>query len=223
MGRGQSAAELVERVLEFRNPCDMINFMKVGPPAILPILRSDTVGELLARLLLHPERGYTLTELSTDLGVSLPTVGREIDRMLTAGLLVQERVGRARRVSANSASVLFKPLSEVIALTFGPRPVLEELLAGVDRVEGAMIYGSWAARYLGEAGAEPNDVDVLVIGSPDPDVLFDAAESARHRLKREVTIRAVPAKAWHQDDPHDPFLRHVKSKPIVQLCLGGQS
>ncbi|HYN56422.1 MAG TPA: winged helix-turn-helix domain-containing protein [Motilibacterales bacterium] len=197
--------------------------MKVGPPAILPILRSDTVGELLARLLLHPERGYTLTELSTDLGVSLPTIGREIDRMLTAGLLVQERVGRARRVSANSASVLFQPLSEIIALTFGPRPVLEELLAGVDRVDGAMIYGSWAARYLGEAGAEPNDVDVLVIGTPDPDVLFDVAESGRHRLKRDVTIRAVPSKTWHREDLHDPFLRHVKSRPIVSLCLGGQS
>jgi DNA-binding transcriptional ArsR family regulator len=201
----------------------MMSFMKVGPPALLPILRSDTVGELLAQLLLHPERGFTLTELSTDLGVSLPTVVREVDRMLTAGLLVQERVGRARRVSANSASVLFRPLSEVISLTFGPRPVLEELLAGVDRVEGAMIYGSWAARYLGEAGAEPNDVDVLVIGSPDPDVLYDAAEAARHRLKREVTIRAVPSGVWHQLDPQDPFLRHVKSRPMVRLCLGGQS
>ncbi len=95
---------------QFRNPCDMVGFMKVGPSALLPILRSDTVGELLAQLFLHPEQGFTLTELATDLGVSLPTVAREVDRMLTAGLVVQERVGRARRVSVNRESDLFLPL-----------------------------------------------------------------------------------------------------------------
>jgi DNA-binding transcriptional ArsR family regulator len=201
----------------------MVCFMKVGPSALLPILRSDTVGGLLAQLFMHPEREFTLTELATELDVSLPTVAREVDRMLEAGLVVQERVGRARRVSANRESALYRALSELVALTYGPRPVLEEILAGVAGVEGALIYGSWAARYLGEAGAEPKDVDVLVLGSPDPDVLYEAAEDARLLLKRDVTIRSVPSGVWAQADPVDPFLRHVKSRPIVPLSLGSES
>jgi DNA-binding transcriptional ArsR family regulator len=193
--------------------------MKVGPSALLPILRSDTVGELLAQLFMHPEQGFTLTELATELGVSLPTVAREVDRMLAAGLVEQERVGRARRVSANSESALFRPLSDILALTYGPRPVLEDLLAGVAGVDGAMIYGSWAARYSGVPGPQPNDVDVLVLGSPDPDALFEVAEAARLRLKRDVTIRALPSGVWDQSST-DPFLRHVKSRPMVPLSLG---
>ena len=32
--------------------------------------------------------------------------------------------------------------------------------------EGAAIYGSWASRRSGVAGHVPNDIDVLVVGSP---------------------------------------------------------
>lgn len=193
--------------------------MKVAAPALLPILRSDTVGELLARLYLQPDRRATLSQLAVELEVSLPTVVREVDRMLAAGLLKYERVGRARRVWANRDSAMYAPLSTLVTLTYGPRPVLEQLLAEVDGVERAVIYGSWAARYLGEVGPEPNDVDVLVVGTPDPDELFDVADQARRRLHRDVSIRAVSSEVWNDTDPSDPFMRHVKSRPVVDLTL----
>lgn len=193
--------------------------MKVPSPSLLPILRSDTVGKLLARLYLQPERRTTLTQLATEVGVSLPTVVREVDRMLTSGLLTEERVGGARQVSANADSALHAPLATLIALTYGPKPVLEELLAGVEGVEEALIYGSWAARYRGEPGPEPHDVDVLAFGDPDRDELFGVAEEARARLYREVSIRVIRPEAWARADPEDPFIRHVRSRPVVDLTL----
>ncbi len=193
--------------------------MKVAASSLLPILRSDTVGDLLALLYLRPERQLTLTDLAREVGVSLPTVVREIDRMLASGLVLEERVGRARRVRANRDSVLFSPLAEIVALTYGPRPVLEEMLAPLDGIDGAIIYGSWAARYRGEQGSEPNDVDVLVWGQPDPDQLFETADRARQRLHREVSIRMVPTSVWEDTDPADPFLRHVRARPMVELRL----
>lgn len=193
--------------------------MKVPSSALLPILRSDTVGELLARLYLDPDHPITLTQLAAELDVSLSTVVREVDRMLASGLLVEKRVGRARLVSANRDSELFVPLSKLVALTYGPRPVLEQLLSGVTGVEGALIYGSWAARYRGETGPEPNDVDVLVWGAPDRDELFDISEMARLALHREVNIRVVKSSSWNDLDPRDPFLKNVKSRPVVELVL----
>jgi predicted nucleotidyltransferase len=196
--------------------------MKVAAPALLPILRSDTVGNLLARLFLDSEQAVTLTELADELEVSLPTVMREVDRMIASGLAVEERVGRARRVRANTRSALFAPLTELIALTYGPKPVLEKFLTGMEGVDAAVIYGSWAARYRGQTGAEPNDVDVLVIGNADPDELFDVAERARKELHREVSIRSVSARAWNDPAPDDPFLKHVRSRPMVDLDLDAQ-
>jgi hypothetical protein len=85
-------------------------------------------------------------------------------------------------------------------------------------VERAFIYGSWAARYHGEPGPPPVDVDVLVIGDPDSDELFDIAERAGRRLRREVNVHRVPAIAW--DAPtSDPFLLSVRELPLVELDL----
>lgn len=193
--------------------------MKVKASALLPILRSDTVGDLLARLYLEPDRRYTLTELAKELDVSLPTIVREVNRMRESGLLTEERVGRARRVWANQRSALYESLSLLVALTYGPLPVLEQLLSNVVGVESGLIYGSWAARYRGETGPEPNDVDVLVIGAPDPDQLFDIADEARRLLHRDVSIRSIKPSVWIEANPRDPFLKHVKSRPTVELNL----
>ena len=42
-----------------------------------------------------------------------------------------------------------RPLTDLLAVTYGPLPVLNDLLAGVEGITQAFIYGSWAARYLG--------------------------------------------------------------------------
>jgi predicted nucleotidyltransferase len=104
-------------------------------------------------------------------------------------------------------------------LTYGPKPVLEAALAGIDGVDSAYIYGSWAARYLGEAGVPPNDVDVLVVGKPDVDELFTVAEEARGKLHRERNVRSVSPLAWSNLDSEDAFLAHVRSRPLIELDL----
>lgn len=195
--------------------------MKVAAPALLPILRSNAVGDLLARLLLSPEKQFIPTDLAAELGVSLPTVIREVDRMLESGLVVEERIGRARRIQANRSTPIFEPLSTLMALTYGPKPVLERLLAAVEGVDHAFIYGSWAARYEGEAGGQPNDVDVLVVGPADRDELFEIAEQARKALGREVNIRSIPPRTWADPAPSDGFLQTVKSRPLVELEMRG--
>jgi hypothetical protein len=84
-------------------------------------------------------------------------------------------------------------------------------------VEAAFIYGSWAARYRGEPGPIPADVDVLVVGSADPDELDGIAVDAQGRLGRSVNIRRVRSATWNDPDPSDPFLASVRARPIVPL------
>lgn len=195
--------------------------MKTSAPALLPILRSAAVGELLARLYLDPTRRWTLSELARQARVSVATATREVDRLVAAGLAHDERVGRTRLVRANETARIFEPLRQLVSLTYGPVPVLEDELRRVAGIEQAFVYGSWAARHAGRQGPEPNDVDVLAVGNPDPDELFAAGERARSRLHREVNIRAVAPATWAAAEPSDPFLRHVQASPLVALDLGG--
>jgi DNA-binding transcriptional ArsR family regulator len=200
---------------------DILRPMKVTP-SLLPILRSRMQGELLALVLLHPEREYSITELAADFGVTPTTVLREVVRLTGGGILTDRRVGRSRLVKARTDTPLYRPLSDLMAVSFGPLPLLTEALAELAGVRQAYIYGSWAARYNGEPGPPPVDVDVLVVGDPDPDALFDVAEEVSRRLRREVNIHRVSADAWAARTD-DPFLTSVRERPLVQLDLGQEA
>lgn len=185
---------------------------------LLPVLRSPLVGDLLAWLYLHPEEASSATDLARRLGASQSTISREADRLVSAGLLSEQRRGNLRLLQANLDSPLARPLTELLTLTYGPTAVLGDVLAAIDGIDEAYIYGSWAARYRGEPGPPPQDVDVLVIGDADEDEVFDAARTAERRLGREVNVHRVTAKAW-RTPRQDPFLATVRSRPLVPIDL----
>src|SRR5262249_8498108 len=138
-----------------------------GRSQLLPLLRSPLVGELLAWTYLHPDDAFTVTDLARPFAMSQSTASREAANLTSTGVRLEERRGNLRLLRANRDSPLARPLTELLALTYGPVAVLGDLLATVDGVDEAYIYGSWAARYKGEPGPVPHDVDVLVVGAAD--------------------------------------------------------
>ncbi|WP_213004507.1 winged helix-turn-helix domain-containing protein [Paractinoplanes toevensis] len=186
---------------------------------LLPLLRSPLLGELLAWIYLHPEESASVTELARRFGVSQSTVSREADRLTEAGLIRAERRGNLRLLRADLTGPLARPLTELLALTYGPSAVLADLLPAIPGVQESYIYGSWAARYGGEPGPPPHDVDVLVVGDADEDDLDEAARHAESRLGREVNIHRVSVASWRSAD--DPFLTSVRSRPIYAIVEPG--
>jgi hypothetical protein len=191
--------------------------MKTTSVPLLPLLRSRLQGELLAVLYLHPQTEYSLSELARTLDSSPRMIHYEATRLLGGGFILDRRIGNVRLLRANDTSPMFRPLSELLALTFGPLPVLSELLADVDGITEAYIYGSWAARYLGEPGAVPADVDVLVVGDANRSELDDCAQRAEVVLRRPVNIRRISQASWDESPPTNGFLTSVKTRPLVPL------
>lgn len=184
----------------------------------MPLLRSQTQGSLLAHLYLHPSIEYSLTDLARAIGVSVKTVHHEADRLVEAGLVSSRRVGNLRLLAAETTHRLARPLTDLLIATYGPVPVLTDLLAGVSGTDHVYIYGSWAARHAGHPGPIPADLDVLVVGEVDLDDLDDLAREARVRLGFEVNIHRVSAETW-QSSEAEPFIAHVRSQPLVELDL----
>jgi len=187
--------------------------MRSDAPPLLPILRSRHQAELLTHLLLHPEQEYSLTELGRLLDTPPTTIHREVERLAKAGIVTERRVGRARLVRANSTNRYLSPLTELVTLAFGPELVVGEEFQSLPGSDAAAIYGSWAARYEGEAGPPPRDVDVLVIGSPDRGDLYEAAERVEQRLSLPVNPTVCSRQRWVDGD--DAFVRQLKLAPLV--------
>jgi predicted nucleotidyltransferase len=187
---------------------------KAPAPPLLPLLRSRLQAEILTLVLLGPGQEWSLTGLASRTGASVSSVQREITRAEEAGVVRSRRLGNARLVEA-AESPLTGPLTELLLRSFGPRQVLAEELEHVEGVEQAYLFGSWAARYGGEAGRPPADLDLLVIGSPDRDELDDAAQRATGRLAREVNV-TIRSPAWWRDGT-DGFHADITRRPLVSL------
>jgi DNA-binding transcriptional ArsR family regulator len=185
-------------------------------PALLPILRSQQQGEILALLLGDPDLELSLTEIARRTGTPHPSVYREIQRAEQAGLVTTRKVGNVRLVRANTASPYFAGLAEVLTRAFGVPAVLADALRRVSGISAAYIFGSWAARHAGQTGPRPvGDIDLLVLGEPNRDQLYGALSAVEERLGRPVqaTIRSAD---WLESGS-GAFHDTVTSRPMLPL------
>lgn len=189
--------------------------MRTKAPPLLPIFRSRLQGELLAAVLLGDRGTSSVTDLARRLGADVATVQREVERLERAGILTSTRQGRSRLIAPNTDSPLHTPLVELLLVSFGPPYVLADEFAGIEGVDEIYLFGSWVARFQGGEGPAPEDIDVLIVGDADRDELYDAARRAEHRLQREVSVTLRKKDAWLGSN--DPFLRQVRSSPLVPV------
>jgi len=187
--------------------------MKVPASSLAPILRSAAQGRILARLLVDPSKSFNLSQLVEWTGTSMPTVQREVGRAEQAGIVTTEKVGPTRLVRANREHPLFDALSQVVLFSYGPPAVIAAEFQDIHGAEAVLLFGSWAARYLGQSGRAPNDVDVLVIGAPDRDEVDDAAERAERRIGLPVQATVRTHAQW--DAERESFIKEVRSRPLV--------
>ena len=183
---------------------------------MVPIFRSA----LQARLLLHvltTTKPTTAADLARVLDAPEPTVSREVRRLLDAGFLAGERIGRAVVLTPATDNPATVPLRQLLIITYGPAQFLEQALCGIDGIDAGYVHGSWAARYHGEPGPPPGDIDVIVVGRPQRRTVDSALDGVEAQLGREVNITYVPPERWQ--DPADPFTTQVRTRPLVELLL----
>lgn len=199
--------------------------MRSAAPALLPVFRSKLQADILAALLLNPEQQSSLTDLARRFDAPLSTVHYEVKRLTEAGLLRRHSIGRSAIVQANSGNRLIEPLTELLFLSWGPMQVVADEFAGLDGAERVLIFGSWAARYLQQHGPPPHDLDVLVVGRPGRESVYDAADRAEQRLAMPVNPVIRTADAW--DNAIDPLVQQIQSGPFVTVLVpddaGGDS
>lgn len=196
--------------------------MQQDAPPVFPIFRSRTTTAVLA-LTYVGDGEYSVADLARAAQTDTGTMAREVSRLEMAAVVRSRRVGRTKLVTANRNAPFYRPLRELATIVLGPAQVLGAELAGLQGVDGAAIFGSWAARVSGEPGPSPVDIDLLVVGRPDRDDLHDAVGRAHERLGREVHVVVVSPRQW--ESGNDAFLAELHTRPLVLVSgeLGTQS
>lgn len=192
---------------------DNLSYMRTEAPLLAPIFRSDGQARLLAVLLLGEDE-LSVTDLANRAQLAYPTAHREVARLLEAGILIERPVGRTRLIRANPDSPLAGPLREILIVSAGPAALLADEFGRIPGVDSAFLYGSFAARLRGVEGAAPNDIDVMVIGTPDVNEVYEICTRVEAAVHRPVNPTILTAAELADQSG---FLDSVRSGPIVPL------
>ena len=201
--------------LSIRLAADIIHYTRTSPPPLLPLFRSEHQLRLLGELFVYAGEARSVSELANATGIPQATVSREVGRLEEAGLLRSARRGRLRLVEVDDQLPYYPELRSLLLKTIGPAKALGHELSEIAGIDEAYIYGSWAARYHGERGPAPRDIDVIVIGEPDLDALYAACRRVERELRLDVNPVVRSPAEWQQRG--SGFLAGVRKGPLVPL------
>lgn len=200
---------------------DTIESVSRSAPALAPLFRSNQQLRILAVLFADAGDELGIGRLAERAGVAQATASREVARLAEHGLVLTRTLGRNRLVSANWGLPWAKELRSILVQTVGILGRLAEALAEVAGIKEAFVFGSWAARYTGEAGPAPHDVDVLVIGEAALRSVRRACGQVEQDLRVEVNPVVISRDRWSAKKP-EPFVAQLKNQPLVPIALAGR-
>lgn len=128
---------------------------------IADALFTKTQQRVLGLLYGKPDKSFYTNEIVRWADMGRGTIRRELDRLVSAGLLVMSREGNQHHYQANTACPIYDQLHSIVLKTFGVADVIRTTLQPFDdRITLAFIYGSIAKG----GDTAKSDIDLLVVG-----------------------------------------------------------
>jgi hypothetical protein len=183
---------------------------------VLPIFRSDSLLAVLDAVL-STESPVSTTEVIRSTGLSQPLAHRELKRLTEAGVLREKRIGRSAMFDADDSNPAVAPLRSLAAIALGPQNRIARALRGIPGIERALIFGSFAARAAGVAGKNPDDIDLLIVGTPNRRQVYDAIDGVDEEVRREVNITFLRPDRWESES--EELVGRIKNNPVIDLAV----
>ncbi len=172
--------------------------------------RKAAIGVLFS----HPEKSWHLRELARYAGVSPTMIGKEMDALSSAGIVLDQRDGNRRSLRANPDCPIFEELRGIARKTSGLADVLREALSTLDGIDFAFVFGSVAT---GEERAD-SDVDVCVVGSIPYRSMVNALSATEDAVGRSVNPVLYTPKEFRQKfEGKNPFVSRLLSSKRIFL------
>jgi predicted nucleotidyltransferase len=177
-------------------------------------LFGKTRRAVLSRLFLEPGRAFRLRELSRLTGISAGSIQHELKQLLHADLITRADEAGLVTYRANTASPVFDPLRAIVEKTSGIDSMIRGALKKAQRkIELALVYGSIAKG----ANRARSDVDLLVVGDLEFEVLVDLLRPVEERIGREISPRLFSPEEFRQRRATDRFLKSVLAGPTIPV------
>ena len=177
------------------------------------LFTSKTRVKLLSEMLLNSDREYHIRELSRIIGISPIYVQKELRNLQSLGLLTSRKQGNMVLYVLDKRSTISDDLKRIFLKT---ELVGAEILKSLDsaKIQYALIYGSFAK------GVETtkSDIDLLVIGDIEEDVLLKSVSKAEGKVGREISYVLWTSKEFAQKAKQKiPLLLEILKTDVVMI------
>lgn len=147
---------------------------------------------VLALLYSDPDESFYANEIVRRAGMGRGTIRRELERMVSAGLLLTSRQGNQHYYRANPDSPVFAELHGIVRKVLGPVEVLREALLPLGQhIDAAFLYG----RAAGGAAAEL-EIDLMVVGQVLLEEVIAAVYPCQSALDRAINPSVLTPEAF---------------------------
>lgn len=184
------------------------------------LAHSEARRRLLGLFFADESQEYHLRDLHRRIGMSLGATQHVVGQLEREGLLRRRKLGNLALFSLNRAHPLFREIESVVTKTTGIAPLLAQALARLTGVSLAFIYGSYVSVFSGSDSTwtGESDVDLLVVGEPDPRQVSRATRDVGEKTNRRFNYTVLrPAEILRMLARKDSFVEDVLSKPVLPL------
>ena len=156
------------------------------PTSLADALFTTTQQRVLSLLFGQPSRSFFASELIELTGSGSGAVQRELQRLVSSGLVTVTRVGKQKHHQANPDSPVFEELRSLVIKTVAvAEPIRQALKPLADRIALALVYGSVAKG----TDTAASDIDLLVVSDH---VMLEDIYSALAPVETTLQRRFAP-------------------------------
>ncbi len=161
-----------------------------------------------------PESMYFVREITREIKEEINAVRRELDRMLSVGMLRSEQRGNRLYYSVNTKYLYFQELQQMVIKSTGLGRKLRKNM----RKLGAVSFVMFSGRFVRRLNPRQGEVDILVIGEvvlPELSLLIKEEEQV---LKREINYAVFSDEEFEfRKTRRDPFVMDVLNGTRVMI------
>jgi predicted nucleotidyltransferase len=169
---------------------------------------------LLTIFLLHPDEQYHIRAIASEVNAQYNAVWKELKNLEEAGLLQSERSAGRKLFRLNPQFPIISELRNILLKTVSAGDLVRNALYGMEGVEQAFIFGSFAE---GELDAE-SDLDLMIIGEVAIGQVAGMVDEVEQMLSREVNYVLFTREEWNARlAADDPLATNIHNSPKVML------
>lgn len=170
--------------------------------------------ELLRLFFTNPDRSFYLQEIGRIIGKKPGYFQRTINNLEKEGILISEYKANARYFQVNQNYQFYKELKNIISKITGVEGSLKKLINKTKHISISFIYGSFAEN----KETQESDIDLLIIGGPNEEILRQKIENLEKKLKREINYNIYSDKEFLEKiRAKSSFMQNILERPKIML------